>query len=242
MPFDRVAFHDFKLSRCQFSRLIQHRGRHRGLTQVVHQTGQSRQPGFCFVQTELLGQHHHHGAHSHRMQIGVVVHRFQSSQTNQSAWVSHHRVRNFLNQISGTANVNAVAHADFFKHGHHSLLRLTANQGGTLHFVLNGQPNRTPATQHHLLKRSIDFNFSLLFRHDGHRGGDIQSLAAVDPDFFDAACKNNVQIFGIGKHKGSPYERMLHPRATKLLDMHSHGQLSDADAFKHEKQNPVKRT
>ena len=61
-------------------------------------------------------------------------------------------------------------------------------------------------------------------------------------DIIDAACKNNVQIFGVGQHKGSPYERMLHPRATKLLDMHSHGQLSDADAFKHEKQNPVKRT
>jgi hypothetical protein len=29
---------------------------------------------------------------------------------------------------------------------------------------------------------------------------------------------------------------MLHPRAAKLLDVHSNGQLADADAFEHDEQ------
>ena len=55
----------------------------------------------------------------------------------------------------------------------------------------------------------------------------------VDPDRFDAAGQNGIQIFKVMQNKARTPERMLHPGAAKLLDVHSKHQLINVDAFKH---------
>ena len=233
MPLHGVRLDDGELGIGQLARLVEHIHGHQGFSQVMHQTRQSGVARLALIETQLVRERDHHGAYRHRVHVGIVVRRFQARQTDQRARVAGHRFADVFHQLFRTARVHGLAHARFLEHGNHRLLGLLANLGSALDFNLGAHGRNFAPGDRRKMHFRIDLRFGFVLRNGYLALRHIEPLADVNPHLLDATGQDALNILGVGNDKPVAPKRVLHPGTAKLLQMHSNGELVNADLFEH---------
>jgi len=140
---------------------------------------------------------------------------------------------NLLDQALRRCGVHGLAHARFLEHGNDGALRLRADLGGADEFLGGGNALDLPGLGGERFQLGVDLGLRLGFRDGRLIGGDVEPLVAVDPDFLDAALVNAHDVLRIGQHEAAAPERVLHPGAAELLDVHAEGEVVHADSLEH---------
>ena len=166
------------------------------------------------------------------MHVGVIVGSLQSREADQGAGVAGDRVGNLLDQRRAILGTDRVAHACFPEHGHHGLLGFSANLGRASRLLLHRDALLCggPFCFGGFLQFAFDFGFARFTRH---AFAGVEALGDVDPDFADAAGAYGVEVLLVLEYEFCPPERVLHPRAAKLMQVHAEGEVVDADLLEH---------
>ena len=192
-----------------------------GFAHVVQQACHARLHGLFGTEVHFSCQRHHQAAHRDRMQIGVVVRGLEARHADQCVRVAFYGAVDGLYQGAGRRQVQRMPHACFAEHAHY----------GIAGFVAYGRCPR------HLL---VQRRWSGV---GGKRGQDgvwqcilcVQTLAGINPQFFNRAGTQLGQYFGGVHQKSSAPKIMRQPWPTQGVHIHSSLQLFDTNLFEHER-------
>ena len=225
-----VALHHRELLVGELARLVEHTERHQHLAQVVQHARQAGLLQLIGGQAQLAPQRHHQRAHGHRMHVGVFVAPLEPRHADQRAGVAQHRLRDLLDQRFALGRIDRPAQAGLaeqqgdLRH-RPSVQRRGGGQGG---FIALGffDLERHRGGE---LELALDFDRHVFAADDSLAGSAfrIEALVGVDPQLLDAADHDALHVgFGAERELGAP-ERVVHPRAAELVDVHAHPQLAD---------------
>jgi hypothetical protein len=156
--------------------------------------------------------------------------RFQPRQADQRARVAAHRIGDFLDQLLRADRVDGLAHARFLEHRRHRALRLRADLGGARKF--GGRREPAPVSR---------CTSAAWLSSASTCASDSASETAVSPGATSSPLALSIQTslmllarmrsisLGSVMTKASAPERVLHPGAAELLEMHADLELVDAD-------------
>ena len=173
------------------------------------------------------------------MHVRVVVGRFQPRKADQRATVAGHRVGDFLHHLAGHHGVHCPAHARFLEHGRDGTGGLAANGSRSRKLFAGGhlflRQGHRPVVHDRLLDglcRSGFFDLFRLLRLRGF-GGHVQPFAGVDDHFAHGARGDFLQVLRVGDHELATPERVVHPGAAELLDVHAQLDIFNPYFFQH---------
>ena len=121
------------------------------------------------------------------------------------------------------------------KHGHHRLFGLSDDLGRPSPFLCGVDRRGLTRKISHPLTVNLHWQHQRNFQNGGLTHHDVNAFCTIDPDFFNAAGKNGLQVMGVQQHKICAPKRMIHPETAKLFEMHSKVQLMHTNRFEHGK-------
>ena len=245
VAIDRMLLHDGKFLVGELARLVENLDRRQRLAEVVQQPGHGRLPRCRRVERQLMRKRRHQRADRHGMHVGVVVGRLEAGQADQRPRIARHRGRNFLGHGGGGLDVDGPPHAHFLKHRDDGLLGLGANTGCAPQFLrsrrLLVRRPRFGGGLFDALQRLADILLGAFDRLGNDLGDRVDALGDIDPHLADAALQHAAQVVVIREQEILAPERMLHPGAAKLLDVHAQAKVLDANLLQHAT-TPQRRT
>lgn len=239
MAIQRMLPHDVHFFGREPTGLVENLQRRHRLAHVVQQPAHCRFHRLRLRQAELARQPAHQAGHRHRMQIGVVVGGLEPRHADQGLRMSQHRVVNGFHQRQGRLGVDRAPQPHIAEHRLDRVAAVLENAACAQHLGfdadLRGDAVGAHATRFGSGLRRFGrgrrrsrlgarrrVRFGMRARVCGHFH--IQPARGIDHQLFDAAVMDLVHIVGIDQERGLP-ERMVHPRAQQLVDIHAGAEL-----------------
>ena len=155
--------------------------------------------------------------------------------------MAQHRIVDRLHQRHRRLGVDSAAQPHVAKHFFHHAAAVFEDAARAHHFGLDAHLGRNVSGACGAFDRRSHWWFggcrrgrrrSGLFHCGGRSRFHVQPTCGVDHQLLDAAVVDLAHIVGIDQEGGLP-ERMVHPRAQQLVDIHARAELVGVDGSEH---------